>query len=251
MLETLVTKISIVLIVLILLVIINGRRLWGYKAHIGLFFLAFFADNLLIVLTNAYPSLQAIPSHLWEGFLVCNWSGKLYSILFTLALIYVTLRIVSLVDVGLTLRQNKGSILPSWLVILVLAAWSTVIGIRSPKGRFDLEALIYLAIMPGLNEELVYRGYLLGLLNKFMPKRVNIFGAWMGWGALATSLLFALLHGFQFQGNLSLHLDIIALENSFISGLIFTWLRERTGSLVMPVIAHGLEDFLFFLPRMV
>jgi membrane protease YdiL (CAAX protease family) len=166
-------------------------------------------------------------------------------------LIYITRRIVSLEEAGFTLRQDKGSLLPSILVILALASWTTFIGIRSPQGSFDLAVLIYLAIMPGVNEELVYRGYLLGLLNKLMPSRVNIFGAWMGWGALATSLLFGLLHGFQFQPDFSLQLDVIAIENSFISGLIFAWLRERTGSLVRPVIAHGLEDFLFFLPRMI
>jgi membrane protease YdiL (CAAX protease family) len=38
--------------------------------------------------------------------------------------------------------------------------------------------------------------------------------------------------------------------SSFTSGFIFAWLRERSGSWLMPVIAHGLEDFFFFLPRM-
>lgn len=28
------------------------------------------------------------------------------------------------------------------------------------------------------------------------------------------------------------------------------WLRERTGSLLMPILAHGAEDVFFFAPRM-
>jgi membrane protease YdiL (CAAX protease family) len=44
---------------------------------------------------------------------------------------------------------------------------------------------------------------------------------------------------------------LIALRNSTISGAAFAWLKARTGSLLAPVAAHGVEDFLFFLPRMI
>ena len=40
------------------------------------------------------------------------------------------------------------------------------------------------------------------------------------------------------------------IRNALISGFIFAWLRERTGSLVMPVLAHGAWDFFLFLPRL-
>jgi membrane protease YdiL (CAAX protease family) len=59
------------------------------------------------------------------------------------------------------------------------------------------------------------------------------------------------LHGFWFDNNLAVHIDIIALRNSFISGFIFAWLKDRSNSLLMPIVAHGIEDFLFFIPRMV
>jgi membrane protease YdiL (CAAX protease family) len=127
---------------------------------------------------------------------------------------------------------------------------AALVGFTSPKGSFDPETLVYLAVMPTLNEELVYRGYLLGILNRLMPKRINVLGAAIGWGAFITAALFSLLHGFWFDNSLSAHFDIIALRNSFISGLIFAWLKERGNSLLMPVIAHGAEDLLFFLPRM-
>ena len=51
--------------------------------------------------------------------------------------------------------------------------------------------------------------------------------------------------------NMAFHIELIALRNATVSGLVFAWPRARTGSLVTQVIAHGLEDFLFFLPRMV
>lgn len=62
--------------------------------------------------------------------------------------------------------------------------------------------------------------------------------------------MFGLLHGLWLDSNLSFHVEVAALRNAVISGFIFAWLRVRTGSLVLPIVAHGLEDLLFFLPRM-
>ncbi|NJD60008.1 MAG: hypothetical protein C3F13_01070 [Anaerolineales bacterium] len=250
MLATLITKVVIAAIVLIILLALLGRRILHSGMFLLVFFFVYFADNFLMVVTIQYPSLQLIPARTWEGYLVSNWSGKLFSILFTLVLLYFSRRILSRDEIGLTLRQKEGSLLACGLVILVLVGWSTIVGISSPKGKFDILTLGYLAFMPSLNEELVYRGCLLGILNKLLPKKINFLGAWMGWGAVITSLLFSLLHGFGFNNDLSIHIDAIALRNSFISGFIFAWLRERSGSLLMPVIAHGIEDFFFFLPRM-
>lgn len=73
----------------------------------------------------------------------------------------------------------------------------------------------------------------------------------MGCGVLVTSLLFGLLHGIWIDKNMSIQVDLIGLRNAILSGFIFAWLRERTGSLLTPIIAHGLEDMFFFLPRMI
>lgn len=130
------------------------------------------------------------------------------------------------------------------------SAWALFVGISSPKAELDFQTLLYLGIMPGLNEELIYRGYLLGALDKIMPGRFNLMVASIGWGVVVTSLLFGLLHGFYLDDSLTIHIEVIAFRNAAISGFIFAWLKKETGSLLVPIIAHGLEDFLFFLPRM-
>lgn len=238
------------LLILLVLVLIQRKQILEKPPLLALFFGVYFLDNLTIILTNHFPSLQIIPNHIWEGFLVCGWSGKLYSILLVLAVIFLGQSLLNKDAVGLTVRQKEGSVLPACVVILFLAAWALLVGFYSPKGQPDLSTLIYLAIMPGLNEELTYRGYLLGILNSIMPRRFHLFAAPVGWGVIVSSFLFGLLHGLWLDGSLALHVDVIALRNTAISGFIFAWLRERTGSLVMPILAHGLEDVLFFLPRM-
>lgn len=251
MASTLLTILSIALLIFLLLILVQRKLVFHHPVLLALFFAVTFMDNLLIVLSNRFSSLQFVPNSIWEGFLICNWSGKIYSIICILLLLLLFRRFLGKVEVGLTIRQNPGSIFPGGLVILLLASWALLVGLDSPKGKFDLATLAYLAVIPGLNEELVYRGVLLAILIKIFPENVELLGAPFGWGIIFTSLLFGLLHGFWFDTDLRFHIESIALRNATLSGLIFAWLKMRTGSLLMPFIAHGLEDFLFFLPRMV
>lgn len=247
----LLTQIGIALLVFFALLLIQGKLVFAHRSLLAFVFAVYFIDNLLIALSNRYDSLQLVPNHTWEGFLVCSWSGKLYVVLVASALLYSVRSLLAKEDVGLTLRQKDGFLLPSCVVLLILAAWACTVGVRSPKGALDIKTLLYLAIMPGLNEELIYRGYLLGILDKLMPGKFRVFSAPVGWGVVVTSLLFGLLHGFWLDHNLTIHIEIIALRNAACSGFAFAWLRERTGSLVLPIVAHGVQDVLFFLPRMV
>lgn len=246
----LVTLIFNASIIFLLLVLILRRRILAKPGFLALFFGIYFMDNLAITLTNHYPALLIIPNRIWEGFLLYGWSGKLYSVVLAIGLLFLVKPWLTLEDLGITLKQKEGSLLPSALIVLALAAWSLRVGVNSPKGEFDLGLLIFMAIMPGLNEELIYRGYLLGILNILKPPKFNLLGAPVGWGFILTSVLFGLLHGVWFDENLTLQLDAIAITNATFSGLVFAWLRERTGSLLIPIAAHGIEDVLFFLPRM-
>jgi CAAX protease family protein len=138
-------------------------------------------DNLAITLTNHFPGLQIVPNQIWEGFLVYGWSGKLYSLLLAVALLFLVKPGLTKEDVGITLRQNEGFLLTTFLMVLALAAWALVVGLNSPKGQPDIRLLIFMAVMPGLNEELIYRGYLLAILNKLMTPKFMLFAAlWDG-----------------------------------------------------------------------
>lgn len=239
------------LLIFLVIVLILRKRVFCRPVVLTLFFAAYFLDNFLITLTNYFPILQIIPNHVWDGFLICGWSGKLYSIIAVTILTLLCQPVLTTGDAGFTIRQRPGSLLPTLFVLLALVIWALITGLHSPRGELDIEVLLYMALMPGINEELVYRGYMLGILNKLMPQKINFLGASMGCGVLVTSLLFGLLHGIWVDINLSINIDLIGLRNAILSGFIFAWLRERTGSLLAPVIAHGLEDVLFFLPRMI
>lgn len=247
----LLTLFTIGSLTLLILVIIGRQVIFHQFKFIAAYFFFYSVDNLSIALTNHFQQLQLIPNHLWNDFLICSWSGKLYSILLVLFLLYVFRSILPYNTLGISIQQSKGSLLPALGIILLIVIWSSFAGSHAPKGDFDLRTLVYLAILPGVNEELVYRGVLPACLDKLFPKTWIMASAEIGWSTLITTALFGLLHGLWLDNRLTLHFEIVWVRNALISGFAFAWLRERTGSLVMPVLAHGAWDFFLFLFRMV
>ena len=220
--------------------------------YILLLFLLFgLFDNLLYVITESYPNLQIIKYHTWNNYLGCNWSAKIYSIIIALFMLIPLKRTIKAEEIGLTVRQNKNSIRFSLRCITFIFIAAIFIGILSDNGSFDTKTLLYLAIMPGLNEELIYRGFLLGFLNKIFDKRFRLLGTNFGWGAILSTIVFGLLHGFQISSNYQFHFDFIAILSTGFYGFIFALMKERSGSLVFPIIAHGTEDFFIYLMRMI
>ncbi len=234
-----------------LLIILTSRRgFFQSPGRLVLFSAVYLVDNLAIALTNHFSRLQILPNHVWGGFLLWGWSGKLYSIALVLTLVCASHGLLTRRDAGLTLRQCAGSMAPSLVLLILIAGAMSIWGAMFPKGEFDGDLLFYLAILPGLNEELVYRGALPACLEGLFGKSRGVPALLLGWSTIIPTLVFALLHGLWFDNQFGFRVDLILIRNALISGLLFAWLRKRTGSLLMPILAHGAWDFFFFLPRM-
>lgn len=92
--------------------------------------------------------------------------------------------------------------------------------------------------MTGLDEEAVFRGILLCFLSLVLVSaRINFFGAHLNLAGLILVLLFGFWHGLQFLA------DAWSFSAIFFLSLLFTvfllWIRERTGSLVLPILTHN------------
>jgi membrane protease YdiL (CAAX protease family) len=103
---------------------------------------------------------------------------------------------------------------------------------RLPDRLLLLVAIQLLVV--ALPEELFYRGWMQTSWARVAPRRgVTVLGARLGAGFLATQLLFAAGH------LVVLHPWRVA---TFFPGLLFGWLRERTGGIVAPVLVHALSN---------
>lgn len=91
--------------------------------------------------------------------------------------------------------------------------------------KYLLRDLVYMVAFVGLGEELLFRG----LVQRAMT---NL----LGWklGLLGASLMFMVMH--------LTWRSIPELGFTFFAGLLFGYLYHRTGSLVAPIIAHGVSN---------
>jgi len=171
-----------------------------------------------------------------------NWSGKILAICLTL-LIMASVPNSSAVEMGLTVRQKTGSVVPSLLVSVGLCvfAWGVTWLVGDARAA-TTERLLYQATLPGLDEELFFRGLLFAL---FLRAFANDSGSADGpsWPAMTVvTFLFAAGHALVFQKG-SLAFDPIFFGYVALLGFGLLWIRQRTGSLLLPVLAHNVINF--------
>lgn len=177
-----------------------------------------------------------------------NWGGKLAEVVSVLVMVLVLRKFAQTAKIdshGLTVTQTEGSIRPAIIATVLLcglmAALAYSFSPPSDAGTAEIvETLVYQATMPGLSEEPMFRGLLLTTLSLGVASRgVNVMGAKITWGGLLVTVLFAVSHG-VFWGENGMQVFADGIIVSGFLGFWLLWIRQRTGSLLIPVIAHNL-----------
>lgn len=171
-----------------------------------------------------------------------NWDGKILSIVVTFALIAV-IPSLSWDAAGFRWSQN-GAIVPALIACAIVFAFSWSLSLLLPHQHVAPtgDQLWYQALIPGPSEEPLYRGLALVLLDRaFGNQYWKFLGAPLGFGAIITSIWFGLIHGAGIaDGQVVvswLYVGVVA-----VIGFILAWIRMRTGSLVIPIVAHAVVD---------
>lgn len=107
--------------------------------------------------------------------------------------------------------------------------------LRWPKDPLGLVLWQFLGV--ALPEEVFFRGWLQGRLNQLMPPSHKLAGARVGPGLFIAAALFALAHLAATPG--PVHLLV------FFPGMMFGFFRERSRSVALPAVAHGLSNVVF------
>ena len=163
-----------------------------------------------------------------------NWAGQALALLATLAMAALLVRRAGMSwrEMGFTWRQQRGSVRAALAVSAAVlgAHYASTRAVASLLPALSLQTWLYQATLPGLVEEVLLRGVLLALLDRAFAARRRWLGVSWGWGAMVVTAVFVALHGVR----------PVALASALVAGLLFVWLRQRTGSLVLPVVVHNL-----------
>lgn len=139
-----------------------------------------------------------------------------------------------------TVQNGTKNLLITTLILL----FPILVGLATNRLTLIVVSTVVWQFFSGFGEEFVFRGYVQSRLNQVFGRPIRMFGIQFGAGLIVTSLLFGFFHAFNTYdptiGLASLSWGW-ALFTTF-GGLFFGILREKTGSLLAPGIAHGLPD---------
>ncbi len=172
-----------------------------------------------------------------------NWVGKILGMAVSIVYYLIFLQHnISLEMAGIRFYVDRGSLRA------IVIAGTILIAVKfcsnyysSDKELASLEGYLYQATLPGLQEELLFRGFLLALLQlAFQKAAVKLLGFTLDMWIV--SLLFALVHSFKLNSHYAVMFHPVDFGFSLATGMLYTWMRVKSGSLVMPTIFHNLGN---------
>ncbi len=173
-----------------------------------------------------------------------NWFGKILSIIFSCCVLACSPWLRK--NVGLSWRQSAGSAKLSIGCFVVFLGIAISGGLAMPPTAFSAETLAYQFFIPGIDEELIFRGILLALLEAAFGQSPMSCRLRFEYASLITSLIFGVTHAMslddgRFQFSIAVFLTITVWAS------IVALVRTRSGSLLWPIILHGVWNGSIFL----
>ncbi|HQU90750.1 MAG TPA: CPBP family intramembrane metalloprotease [Pyrinomonadaceae bacterium] len=218
-------------LVLALLAKIADKRILVTSAVLFAVYLGL--DDFVTGLPNLAKALDVIPGN-W------NWTGKVFSLVLSAIVIYALK--LSLDAVGLRKQENSKI---TWIAVGFFIIWGTCLGLLFKPGAPDAETLAFQATMPGLAEEIAFRGIAPAILLGLMGRKPHVDG--IPWAViLATSVLFGIWHSLSVSGG-QVGFDLMSGLFPFIGSIPGGWLRFKTKSLLAPILIHSIANVAFHL----
>lgn len=181
-------------------------------------------------LTRGYGTLPLPAVGEW------NWTGKALALGLSLAV--AALPAFGWRAIGLTLAQRREGRAVTWAVALALGALFTLPALSAPSDPHTFEDVAFQLTMPGFEEEVFYRGLLLLVLARAFPARWRFAGIGWHWGMLVSCAAFGFMHALGWE-NGGPSFDAMTFAMTAGPALALVWLRERSGSLLLPVLLHN------------
>ena len=174
-----------------------------------------------------------------------NWDGKIYGVICGVVAYFVFRR--QFADNNFfTLKQNKEGLKSALKVVIAILSIAILGGIVNDND-FNPETLLFQISMPGLDEEIMYRGVLLGL----MCSALRAGGAtWRNPAIIINAVLFGLVHSLSL-GDCALQFNSVNFMWTGLLGYGFGYITIKTRSILIPMLTHNLYNFTLNLLAMI
>ncbi|ALO16799.1 CAAX amino terminal protease self- immunity [Salinivirga cyanobacteriivorans] len=212
---------------------------------------------ICMIITLLYPKMgYEIASTFSQQFGI-TWNYIHHLVQFALALltILIFLRIrkdKSISDFGFNLKNRKWSLKTvlnftiGW--ILITTIFNLIFTFKNhvsfeTNGLNIFTSLFFDFIITPISEETLFRGLIFSLLLMFFPGKLRIGKFSVSYSVLLSTLFFSLAHiGIDYQNLTIIYIDFIQLVFTIGLGIFYAIMREKSQSLLGPMIAHGVSD---------
>lgn len=202
--------------------------------YLRIFFFAtiYVVYQIVLILPKVLPSLNLIDSR-W------NWEGKILGIFWGITCYFVFRKYFADNDF-FTLRQNKENFRISLMGAIFVVIAATVIGYFSGSSPFDMETLAFQLTMPGIDEEIMFRGLLLGLLTTALRNEISFLG---NPGVWLTAILFGFMHALTLNKDYSINFEPIYFIQTGLGGFFWGLITIRSRSILLAILSHNFSNF--------
>lgn len=200
------------------------------------FIVYFLLHNAILFLPIEFKYLQPFNSS-W------NWAGKIYSI-FGSILFLCLYRKFELKDYFLTFKQDGIFLKKGILIIVIYITFEVVVmALLNYNNKWSLDTILFQLTMPGIDEEIAFRGIMLGLLTKVLSSKIEIFAKInINPVILITAILFGLSHSLFLSDSFEITFHYYPFFRTALIGYLYGWLTIKSGSILLALITHNLTN---------
>lgn len=204
------------------------------------FGVVFISYSIIIKLPTIFNSLRVIGGQ-W------NWSGKIAGVLFGVLCYFLLRKLFKEYDF-FKLKQDKTYLKKALVLSLIVVLAASIIWFVFGESEFNVESLAF-QMLPGIDEEIMYRGILLGLLMSSLKEKSKFLG---NPSLLITSILFGLIHVVKLNKSFDLiSFDPLYFLQTGLAGYVWGWITIKTRSILLALLSHNLSNFFGTLVTMI
>ena len=152
-----------------------------------------------------------------------NWDGKIYGIICGI-LSYFLFKKYFRENDFFTLKQNKENLKSALIGASAIVLISTIVWFLLGKSDLNIETLAFQISLPGIDEEIMFRGILLGLLATSLKDKISFLG---NPSVLLTAILFGFMHALTLNKDYSINFEPIYFIQTGFAGYVWGWITIK------------------------
>ncbi|MFT3739167.1 MAG: CPBP family intramembrane metalloprotease [Breznakibacter sp.] len=176
-----------------------------------------------------------------------NWDGKIFAIIWAI-IAYALFRKFFGENDFFTLGQNKQGFKSALVGAVAITILSAIVWFLLGNSELDYETLAFQISLPGIDEEMIFRGILFGLLLSSLKDKIPVVG---NPGILVVSILFGFTHALTLGDHYQVNFDPVYFLQTGFAGYIWAWITLKSRSILLAVLSHNFSNFFGTLSTMI